>query len=305
MCRSDWHAWQGHDGDVVLPHVPGHELAGTVVGVGASVRSWAVGARVTVPFVCACGACAACAAGEQQVCEQQTQPGFTHWGSFAELVALRHADVNLVALPDGMPAAVAASLGCRFATAYRAIGVHGRVAPGDAVAVHGCGGVGLSAVMIAAASGARVVAVDPSAGARQAASRWAQRWRSTRQGSRRKRSRLAWSRPPAAECRVARRPGAPGHGGGLGARAAQAWAAHPGGAAPRGPRAHRASDGPCGGLGSSSCTAATAWRRTSTPRCWQGSRRASSTRRCWWGAPSGSTRRQRLSRRWVLPHTRG
>ena len=169
VCRSDWHAWQGHDPDVGLPHVPGHELAGTVVAAGRAVRRWRVGDLVTVPFVCACGRCSACRSGEHQVCEQQTQPGFTHWGSFAELVALRHADVNLVAVPDGMTPAVAASLGCRFATAYRALGVHARVTPGDAVAVHGCGGVGLSAVMIAAAAGARVVAVDPSPAARAAA----------------------------------------------------------------------------------------------------------------------------------------
>ena len=121
VCRSDWHAWQGHDGDVTLPHVPGHELAGTVVATGPGVRRWSAGDRVTVPFVCACGRCGACDAGEQQVCEHQTQPGFTHWGSFAELVALRHADVNLVALPEGMSPVVAASLGCRFATAYRAL----------------------------------------------------------------------------------------------------------------------------------------------------------------------------------------
>lgn len=169
VCRSDWHAWQGHDPDVELPHVPGHELAGTVVAAGRAVRGWRPGDRVTAPFVSACGRCPTCRAGEHQVCEQQTQPGFTHWGSFAELVALRHADVNLVAVPDGMTPAVAASLGCRFATAYRALGVHARVGPGDAVAVHGCGGVGLSAVMIAAASGARVIAVDPSPAARAAA----------------------------------------------------------------------------------------------------------------------------------------
>jgi alcohol dehydrogenase len=99
------------------------------------------------------------------VCERQTQPGFTHWGSFAEFVALDHADVNLVAMPEGMSFGTAASLGCRFATAYRAVVQQGRVAAGEWVAVHGCGGVGLSAVMIAAASGARVVAVDVSPGA--------------------------------------------------------------------------------------------------------------------------------------------
>ncbi|MFF6995153.1 zinc-dependent alcohol dehydrogenase family protein [Streptomyces sp. NPDC008313] len=172
LCRSDWHGWMGHDPDIVLPHVPGHELAGVVEAVGAGVTGWRPGARVTVPFVCACGRCPSCAAGDQQVCERQTQPGFTHWGSFAEYVALDHADVNLVAVPEGMASGTAASLGCRFATAFRAVVAQGRVAPGEWVAVHGCGGVGLSAVMIAAAAGARVIAVDLSSGALELARRF-------------------------------------------------------------------------------------------------------------------------------------
>ncbi|MFE1440988.1 zinc-dependent alcohol dehydrogenase family protein [Streptomyces sp. NPDC058739] len=162
LCRSDWHGWMGHDPDIVLPHVPGHELAGVVEAAGARVTRCRPGDRVTVPFVCGCGTCPSCAAGDHQVCERQTQPGFTHWGSFAQYVALDHADVNLVAIPDGLSFATAASLGCRFATAFRAVVQQGRLAAGEWVAVHGCGGVGLSAVMIAAASGARVVAVDVS-----------------------------------------------------------------------------------------------------------------------------------------------
>ena len=169
VCRSDWHAWQGHDDDVTLPHVPGHELAGRIVAVGADVRNWEVDDRVTTPFVTACGRCPECAAGHQQVCREQTQPGFTGWGSFAELVALDHADVNLVALPEGFSAATAAALGCRVATAFRAVSDVARVRPGEFVAVHGAGGVGLSAVAIAAAAGARVVAVDPSPAARELA----------------------------------------------------------------------------------------------------------------------------------------
>lgn len=160
LCRSDWHGWMGHDPDITLPHVPGHELAGRVVAKGKGVMRYRLGDRVTVPFVSACGRCAECRSGHQQVCPDQFQPGFTHWGSFAEYVAIDYADTNLVALPDSVDYATAASLGCRFATAFRAIVDQGRVKPGEWVAVHGAGGVGLSAVMIAAALGANVVAID-------------------------------------------------------------------------------------------------------------------------------------------------
>jgi alcohol dehydrogenase len=131
LCRSDWHGWMGHDRDIRLPHVPGHELAGVVEAVGA-----------------------------HQVCDNQFQPGFTHWGSFAEYVAVDYADINLVRLPEEMDFVTAASLGCRFVTSFRAVVDQGRVSAGQWVAVHGCGGVGLSAIMIAKALDAYVVAVD-------------------------------------------------------------------------------------------------------------------------------------------------
>ena len=168
VCRSDWHAWMGHD-PVALPHVPGHELAGRVALVGKGVQRWQVGDRVTVPFVCGCGRCAYCLVGEAQVCPDQTQPGFTHWGSFADQVVLHAADTNLVALPAGVDAVTAASLGCRFATSYRALTAHGDLQPGQWLAVHGAGGVGLSAVLIGVALGARVVVSDPSRAARELA----------------------------------------------------------------------------------------------------------------------------------------
>lgn len=160
LCRSDWHAWVGHDDTVRLPHVPGHEFVGNVELVGAGVSGWSVGDRVTAPFVCGCGVCAWCRQGDAQVCPNQTQPGFTDWGSHAELVTVRAADVNLVAVPASISDEAAASLGCRFATAYRAVRVRAAVLPGEWVVIYGAGGVGLSAVMIAAALGARVIAVD-------------------------------------------------------------------------------------------------------------------------------------------------
>jgi alcohol dehydrogenase len=169
VCRSDWHAWLGHDPVPFLPWVPGHELAGVVDEVGPKVTRWQAGDRVTVPFACGCGRCEQCDAGDTHVCPHQTQPGFTHLGSWADLVALHAADTNLVRVPDSMSFVDAASLGCRFATAYRAVVHQGRVGPGGRVAVHGCGGVGLSAVLVAASRGAEVIAVDVSAAALDAA----------------------------------------------------------------------------------------------------------------------------------------
>jgi alcohol dehydrogenase len=161
VCRSDWHAWRGHD-PVALPHVPGHELAGEVVRVGAGVTTVAVGDRVTVPFVCGCGRCELCVAGEAQVCPEQYQPGFSGPGSFAEQVMVPAADTNVVHLPDGLDFVAAAALGCRFATSFRAVVAHGRVQPSQWLAVWGCGGAGLSAVMVGRALGAQVIAVDVS-----------------------------------------------------------------------------------------------------------------------------------------------
>ena len=160
VCRSDWHAWMGHDTDVNLPHVPGHEFAGVIEAIGKDVQNWGVGERVTVPFISGCGSCSECHAGHQQVCHNQEQPGFTYWGSFAEYVSIHQADLNLVALPETMDFATAASLGCRFATSFRAIVDQGNTSAGQWVAIHGCGGVGLSAIMIANAVGANVIAVD-------------------------------------------------------------------------------------------------------------------------------------------------
>ena len=160
LCRSDYHGWKGHDPDIHLPHVPGHELAGTVVALGKEIRNFKMGDRVTVPFVSGCGHCHECHSGNQQVCENQFQPGFTAWGSFADYVALDYADANVVRLPDEMEYETAAALGCRFATSFRAVVDQAKLKGGEFIAVHGCGGVGLSAVMIGAALGGIVIAID-------------------------------------------------------------------------------------------------------------------------------------------------
>jgi alcohol dehydrogenase len=160
LCRSDWHGYVGHDSDIALPHVPGHELAGTVAQIGNQVKNFKVGDRVTVPFVNGCGVCQWCTSGNAQVCPNQTQPGFTQYGSFAEFVEIRNADFNLIALPKEISFEVAAALGCRFATAFRGLTARAEIQPEQLVAIFGCGGVGLSAVMIAKAFGAKVIAVD-------------------------------------------------------------------------------------------------------------------------------------------------
>ena len=160
VCRSDWHGWVGHDPSIPLPHVPGHEMSGVLAEVDSGVQRFSVGERVTVPFALGCGRCRECLAGNQHICDNQVQPGFSSWGSFAEFVAIPYADENLVALPDAMSFTTAAGLGCRFATAFRAVVDQGKVGTDDWVAVWGCGGVGLSAVMVASALGARVIGID-------------------------------------------------------------------------------------------------------------------------------------------------
>ncbi len=163
ICRSDWHGWMGHDPAITsFPHVPGHEFAGVITHVGADVQKWQQGDRVTAPFSCGCGVCPQCEEGFPNICDNEFQPGFTAWGSFAENVAIRYAHENLVRLPDDLDYVAAAGLACRFMTAFRGVIDQGQVSEDQWVAVYGCGGVGLSAIMIAAVLGARVIGVDLS-----------------------------------------------------------------------------------------------------------------------------------------------
>ena len=160
VCRSDWHAWTGTDPDIVLPHVPGHEYCGIVVETGARVTRWSPGDRVIAPFILACGQCPACQSGNQTTCPTQVVPGFTVAGAFAERIAVAHADVNLTRLPASMDPALAAALGCRVTTAWHALTGRAALKPGEWLAVWGTGGVGLSAMLLGRALGARVAVVD-------------------------------------------------------------------------------------------------------------------------------------------------
>lgn len=162
VCRSDHHAWVGADPDVALPHVMGHEFAGIVEEVGADCNKFRKGDRVTAPFILGCGQCSDCASGQPTVCNTQTVIGFSQWGAFAELVAVRAADFNLVRLPETVDYAEAAGMGCRVTTAWRGLSDRGALKAGEWVAIHGCGGVGLSAIMLASALSAKIIAIDLS-----------------------------------------------------------------------------------------------------------------------------------------------
>ncbi|HWN36494.1 MAG TPA: alcohol dehydrogenase catalytic domain-containing protein [Pseudonocardia sp.] len=169
ICRTDWALWAGKfwtgGPELAPPFVLGHEFAGPIEEVGAEVRGWKKGDRVTFPMNPGEGSCEMCRAGNQQVCEhfESLVPGVSYWGAFAECVAIRHADVNLVALPESLSSTDAASLGCRYMAAFHGVVDQARVRGGEWVAVHGAGGgMGLAAVQIAAAVGANVIAVDIS-----------------------------------------------------------------------------------------------------------------------------------------------
>ena len=165
ICRSDHHAWKGSDPDVALPHVMGHEFAGVVIETGPDCHRFKPGDRVTAPFILACGRCRDCASGRPTACDRQEVIGFTFWGAFAETVAIPRGDMNLVSLPDSLDAVSAAGMGCRVTTAWRALTDRADLKPGEWLVIHGAGGIGLSATMIGAALGARVLAVDISDGA--------------------------------------------------------------------------------------------------------------------------------------------
>jgi D-arabinose 1-dehydrogenase-like Zn-dependent alcohol dehydrogenase len=164
ICRSDWHLWQG-GWDWVgfvpeLPAVLGHEYCGVVEEVGANVRSFEKGDRVVAPFLHGCGGCGTCAQGHQHICEDPRVAGMHYTGGMAEFTTVGRANLNLVRLPDAIPFADAAGLGCRFMTSYWGLVEHAKVGAGEWTVVYGCGGVGLAAVNIASALGSNVIAVS-------------------------------------------------------------------------------------------------------------------------------------------------
>jgi alcohol dehydrogenase len=169
ICRSDWHNWQGHwtwvglEEDVKADEqIMGHESAGNVVEVGENVEHVEVGDRIAVPYHISDGTCEWCRKGHSNRCENGVTMGETKHvqGAFAEYVHVPNADHNAVHLPEELSFEDVAGLGCRFMTAFHGLSHRAEVSGGDWVAIHGCGGVGLSGVQIGNSLGANVIAVD-------------------------------------------------------------------------------------------------------------------------------------------------
>lgn len=176
ICRTDWHLWTDDWSwrglAVTPPFVLGHEFCGTIEEIGKDVRGWKQGDRVIYPMNPGEGTCEWCRNGNQHICDSGILlvPGVSYWGAFAEYVVVRYADVNLVRLPDSLSFTDSASMACRYMAAFHGVVDQANVRAGEWVAVYGAGGgMGLSAVQVAAATGANVIAVDVSERALSAA----------------------------------------------------------------------------------------------------------------------------------------
>lgn len=145
-----------------FPRIPGHEIAGTVVEVGAEVRTVRRGQRVTNHFYLTCGNCRYCRSGRETLCENfRGNVGAACDGGYAEYVVLP--ERNLVAIPDGVTDVDAAVASDAIATPYHACHEEAQIRPGDDVLVTGAGGgLGVHMVQMARLCGGRVFAVEVS-----------------------------------------------------------------------------------------------------------------------------------------------
>lgn len=168
ICGTDLHILKGDVPTVTEGRILGHEGVGTVTEIGAAVSTIAVGDRVLISCITACGTCSYCHQGLYAHClADEGAPGIG-WilghlidGTQAELVRVPFGDNSLYKLPAGVSDEAAVMLSDLLPTGFE-IGVrYGRVKPGDVVAVVGAGPVGLASIMTAGLYGAaRIIALD-------------------------------------------------------------------------------------------------------------------------------------------------
>lgn len=159
ICHTDIHAAHG-DWPVTptVPFIPGHEGIGIVEAVGTGVSETLQGQRVSIAWLgSACGRCDACRAGQETLCLQQQNSGYSIDGGYAQY-ALTHADY-CVPVPDGIDPLEAAPLTCAGVTTYKAVKV-ANLRPTDVVLISGIGGLGHLALQYAKIFGGTTVAVD-------------------------------------------------------------------------------------------------------------------------------------------------
>ena len=159
VCHSDLH-YIDHDVKTFKapPLILGHEASGYVAAVGAGVRSPKEGDAILLPATYSCGACFYCRTGRENICANLKMYGNDVDGSFAEYVRAPARDT--LAIPKEIPVPDASIIADAISTPYYAVKYRAGVKAGDSVVVVGCGGMGINAVQAAAASGARVIAVD-------------------------------------------------------------------------------------------------------------------------------------------------
>src|SRR5437899_459492 len=158
ICHSDAHYRAGTSRVHPLPLTLGHEVAGVVERTGTEVSNFKSGDRVCLHYLATCGECPYCQQGSEQFCLSGAMIGKHHDGGYAEFIVMPERSV--FRLPDEIPFEQGAIMMCSSATSLHALN-KARLKPGESVAVFGVGGLGLSAVQLAKAFGAReIFAVD-------------------------------------------------------------------------------------------------------------------------------------------------
>lgn len=152
------------------PRIMGHEASGIVAEISEGVSKFKVGDRVVISAGTSCGHCKKCDTGRENLCEEVGVLGFDADGAYAQSTIVP--ERCLVHLPDEIPFDKGAILADAVSTPYHALRFAGRMVEGEEVAITGCGGLGIHAVLLAKALGAaRVVACDIDDGALENAKR--------------------------------------------------------------------------------------------------------------------------------------